>query len=137
MFMNKDPTSGVKGLDGCPVIIMMIHLVGNAMPIVPTDVKIWTEQRGIVSITIPLRILRLLKIKHLRVLVSILGKENVRKTVGSFPLIIPEWSHINVWQSMLNVHRYAETIKGEKMLFSTNSSGFVIYVNLIPFQLMR
>jgi hypothetical protein len=61
MFMNKDPTSGVKGLDGCPVIIMMIHLVGNAMPIVPTDVKIWIEQRGIVSITIPLRILRLLR----------------------------------------------------------------------------
>jgi hypothetical protein len=36
----------------------------------------------------------------------------VRKTVGSFPLIIPEWSHINVRQSTLNVHRYAETIKG-------------------------
>jgi hypothetical protein len=62
--------------------------------------------------------------------------ENMRKTVGSFPLLISEWSHINVWQTALNVHRYAETIKGEEM-FSTNSSGFVIYVNLIPFQLRR
>jgi hypothetical protein len=135
--MNKDPTSGVKGLDGCPVIIMTIHLVGNAMPIVSTDVKIWIEQRGIVSITIPFQILRLLKIKHLRVPLSILGKENMRKAVGSFPLVIPEWSHINVWQSALNVHRYAETIKGEKTLFSANSSGFVIYINLISFQLRR
>jgi hypothetical protein len=82
------------------------------MPIVSMDVKIRIEQRGIVSITIPFRILRLLKIKHLRVPVIVLGKENVRKTVGSFPLIIPEWSHINVRQSTLNVHRYAETIKG-------------------------
>jgi hypothetical protein len=106
------------------------------MPVDSMDVKIWIEQRGIVSITIPFRILRLLKIKHLRIPVSILGKENVRKTVGSFPLIIPEWSHINVQQSMSNVHRYAKTIKGEEM-FSPDASGFVINVNLIPFQLRR
>lgn len=85
MFMNKDPTSGVKSDDGCPVIIMTIHLVGNAMPNGPMDVKIWTEQRGIISIAIPFQILKLLKIKHLKVSVSVLGKENVRKTVGSLP----------------------------------------------------
>jgi hypothetical protein len=62
--------------------------------------------------TIPFRILRLLKIKHLRVPVSVLGKENVRKIVGSFPLIVAEWLHINVRQPTSNVHRYAETIKG-------------------------
>ncbi len=129
LVMNKAPTSGVK------VLVMMIHFVGNAMPIVSLDVKIWIEQRGIISITIPFRILRLLKIKHFRAPVSVLGKENVRKTVGSFPLVIPEWSHINVWQSTSNVHRYAETMKGYKTLFSANSSGFVIDINLIPFQL--
>jgi hypothetical protein len=107
------------------------------MPVDSMDVKIWIEQRGIVSITIPFRILRLLKIKHLRIPVSILGKENVRKTGGSFPLVIPEWSQINVWQSTSNVHRYAKTIKGEEMLFSPDASGFVINVNLIPFQLRR
>jgi hypothetical protein len=82
------------------------------MPIVSMDVKIRIEPRGIISMTIPFRILRLLKIKQLRVPVSILGKENVRKIVGSFPLVVREWSHINVWQPTSNVHRYAETIKG-------------------------
>jgi hypothetical protein len=82
------------------------------MPIVSMDVKIQIEQRGIISITISFRILRLLKIKHLRIPESVLGKKNVRKTVGSFPLIVPEWLHINVWQSTLNVQRYAKTIKG-------------------------
>jgi hypothetical protein len=91
---------------------MTIHFVGNVMPIVSMDVKIRIEPKGIVSMTIPFRILRLLKIKQLRVPVSILGKENVRKIVGSFPLVVPEWSHINVWQPTSNVHRYAETIKG-------------------------
>jgi hypothetical protein len=109
--MNKVPTSGIKILENCPVV-MIIQFVGDAMSIVSLDVKIWIEQQGIVSMTIPFWILRLLKIKHLRVPVSVLGKENVRKTVGSFPLIIPEWSHINVQQSTSNVHRYAETIKG-------------------------
>jgi hypothetical protein len=99
--MNKDHTSGVKVHDSCPVVIT-IHFVGDAMPIVSMDVKIWIE----------FWILRLLKIKHLGIPVSILGKEYVRKTVGSFPLVIPEWLHINVWQSMSNVHRYAKTIKG-------------------------
>jgi hypothetical protein len=91
---------------------MTIHFVGNAMPIVSMDVKIRIEPKGIVSMTIPFRIPRLLKIKQLRVPVSVLGKENVRKIVGSFPLVVPEWSHINVWQPTSNVHRYAETIKG-------------------------
>jgi hypothetical protein len=76
------------------------------------DVKIWIEQRGIVSITIPFWIPRLLKIKHFRIPVSVLGKEDVRKTVGPFPLVILEWSHVNVWQSTSNVQRYAKTIKG-------------------------
>jgi hypothetical protein len=135
--MNKDPTSGVTVLGSDPVIIMMVHCIDNAMPIVSMDVKIRIEQRGVISLTIPFQILRLLKIKHLRIPVSILGKENVRKTVGSFPLIISEWSHINEQQSTSNVYRDAETIKGEKMLFSTNSIRFVIDVNLIPFQLRR
>jgi hypothetical protein len=92
---------------------MTIHFIGDVVPLVAMDVKIGIEQKGIVSIAIPFWILRLLKIKHLRIPVSVLGKKNVKKTVGSFPLIIPEWSHINVWQStMSNVHRYAETIKG-------------------------
>jgi hypothetical protein len=80
--MNKDHIIGVKVRDSCAVIIT-IHFVGNAMPIVPMDVKIWIEQRGIVSITIPFWILRLLEIKHFRIPVSILGKEDMRKTVGS------------------------------------------------------
>jgi hypothetical protein len=109
--MNKYQLIGVKVRDRCAVVIT-IHFVGDAMPIIPMDVKIWIEQRGIVSTTIPFWILRLLEIKHFRVPVSVLGKEYVRKTVGSFPLVILEWSHVNVWQSTLNVHRYAKTIKG-------------------------
>jgi hypothetical protein len=135
MFINKDPISGVKTLEDCPVIIMMVPLVGNAMPIVTTDVEVGIQQRRIISITIPLWILRLLMIKHLRIPISILGKEDMRKTDGSFPLFVSEWSHINVWPATSNVHRYAETIK--EILFSTDSSGLVIYINLIPFQLRR
>lgn len=135
MFINKDPISGVKTLKDCPVIIMIVPLVGNVMPIVAMDGKVGIQQRRIISITIPLQILRLLMIKHLRIPISILGKEEMRKTDGSFPLFVSEWSHINLWQAMANVHMYAETIK--EILFSTDSSGLVIYINLIPFQLRR
>jgi hypothetical protein len=96
---------------------MMVPLVGNAMPIVAMDVEVGIQQRRIINITIPLRILRLLMIRHLRIPISILGKEDMRKTDRSFPLFVSEWSHINVRQATSNVHRYAETIKGEEMLF--------------------
>jgi hypothetical protein len=135
VFINKDPISGVKTLKDCPVIIMIVPLVGNVMPIVAMDGKVGIQQRRIISITIPLQILRLLMIKHLRIPISILGKEEMRKTDGSFPRFVSEWSHINLWQATSNVHMYAETIK--EILFSTDSSGLVIYINLIPFQLRR